>query len=109
MEWEGEYKIKCPKCGCRRILVEEHSDAFHQHIVDNGVWLENTNNNDYGDYTYTIFVCNDCGHSWKKIATSDYYTDEAKEERKKKREEKRIQQMKASAEFWKLMKEELDV
>lgn len=103
MNWAGEYKIKCPKCGCRRILVEEHCDAFHQHIVDNGVWLEDTNSNDYGDYTYTIFACKDCGHSLKKIATSDYYIDEAKQGRKKKKEEKRIQKMNDIALFWKAL------
>ena len=101
MKWEGEYKIKCPKCGCRRILVEEHCDAFHQHIVDNGVWLQDTNSNDYGDYTYTVFVCQDCGHSWKKNTTSDYYTDDAKQERKDIKEQKRINQINDTALFWK--------
>ena len=73
MKWEGEYKVKCPKCGCRVIRVDEHIDARSEHLIVNGVWDHEHDNNEYGDYTFTIYKCMDCGHVWKFKGTMDKY------------------------------------
>ena len=48
MKAEGEYKIKCPKCGCRKIWVSEVIEAYSDHLVENGVWNRDYDNNEYG-------------------------------------------------------------
>ncbi len=73
MAWKGEYHIKCPKCGCRKILVSEHCDAFSQHLIIDGKWDHDYDVNEYGDYTFTDFTCDSCKHSWRRHSTMDVY------------------------------------
>lgn len=65
-KWNGEYKVKCPKCGCRKIWATEHTDAISEHLIDNGEWLNDYNNNDYGVILYTDFCCDSCNHKWRR-------------------------------------------
>lgn len=73
MKWKGKYKIKCPKCKCRDIFVEEHCDAFSEHHIINGEWLHEHDNNEFGDYTFTVYMCNNCKHIWQHNGTMDRY------------------------------------
>lgn len=83
MKWEGEYKVKCPKCGCRRIWVTEVIEAYSEHLVDNGVWDHDYDNNEYGNGIRVDCRCDECGHRWSKPgADIEWFTDDSKEERK---------------------------
>ena len=84
MNWNGEYRIRCPKCGCRKIWVTEHTDAYSEHLVDNGEWKHEYDNNDYGEILYTDFCCDSCGHKWRRhLSTIDSYIFDDKPKRKK--------------------------
>ena len=77
MKWNGPYRVKCPKCGCRKIWVTEHTDALAEHLIDNGEWDHFYDNNDYGIILYTDFCCDSCNHKWrKKLGTIDDYLKE---------------------------------
>ena len=71
--------LKCPKCGCKTILVEGTIEATSQHIVENGVWLHKDDNNEYGDGIRIDCICKDCGHCWhgrRGLDFSNYYLSE---------------------------------
>ncbi len=73
MKWKGLYRIKCPKCKCRDILVEEHIDAFSEYHIVNGEWIHDYDNDEYGDYTFTVYKCSSCHHVWQFNGTMDKY------------------------------------
>ena len=73
MKWNGDYHIKCPKCKNREIIVQEHCDAYSEHLIKNGFWDPQYNANEYGNYTFTTYKCTECGHVWKFNGTMDKY------------------------------------
>ena len=98
MNWKGEYKVKCPKCGCRKIWVTEVIEAYSDHLIDNGVWNHEYDNNEYGESIRVDCKCDECGHKWSKpMASIDWFTDESKEERK---ENRRIRKMNERSKVW---------
>lgn len=99
MRWEGEYKVKCPKCGCRNIWVTEIIEAGSDHFIKNGVWDHNYDNNELGDGIRVDCRCDECGHKWSKpMASIDWFTDECREQRK---DNRRIRKMNQTTLFWK--------
>ena len=84
MKWEGEYKIKCPKCGCRKIWVSEVIEAYSDHLVENGVWNHDYDNNEYGNGIRVDCRCDECDHHWSKSKASiEWFSDESREQRKR--------------------------
>lgn len=74
MKWEGPYRIKCPKCGCRKIWVTEVTEGGSLHLIDNGVWDHFWDDNEYGMIVRTECKCDNCGHHWnKREATIDSF------------------------------------
>jgi len=84
MSWEGEYHVKCPKCGCKKIWCTEITKGISEHLIDNGVWNHFYDSNDYGIIERTSWKCDSCGHVWSKpLATIEYYNVEDINERRK--------------------------
>ena len=71
--------LKCPKCGCTNIQVEEVVKAVSQHRVIDGVWEHRYDNNEIGDGIGVYCMCDKCQHEWvsrRGINFDNYYLSE---------------------------------
>lgn len=57
-------KCRCPKCGCRDLLLHEMCEATTTVSVYGGVLQENFVN-EYGPLLQLTGECSSCGHVWR--------------------------------------------
>jgi len=66
--------IRCPKCKCKRLLIEEHGCVITQHEWDGCRCTGH--NSDVGSYEKVFAKCEQCGHHWRLRGRVQWWCEE---------------------------------